>query len=1254
MTYKELLSAHVENIFKGYASPGLHICDIATGGGKSYTIGKLTCEFYPKMFERIIILCVQNKLVGGMDREIEKFIDSDKSLINPSDKLVIENNPEVMSKAFESGSFKALIEDMEHIIGEQKRKGRAVNRIESAFQAIKKDYESLSNLVNTLKSINKNDLLQSHVDESEAKLRKKVRTFFDLYKKHLEINGDYKKVSQEMILRQIPSLAKVYPQVEYKKKRVLIMTVHKAMYGIDPILSEKIQLRELTDKKTLILFDESDQAAIAMRSVIIDQSINSAEGNGRFAKGYKGYLLYKDLIENPQLVSTEYYGELLEKSISKANDTISKNWERTIGNIEPYKSIFLAEPEDTEKYRRGVFFSGQAFKLNISPRGSKTFSYICYKEKDRHFCLAHAENAENLKKEFSFVIPLEQFLSLAVSNTTVIKSQLRNVILEALQQSREKFENEERAIAANTGKKYHYLGYPSLEREIHTLLSRFEKISETQFIQQMHEFITNRKNISILDSGKELKLPDYSVYTQGLQLYQEEIDEMDNQHRVLLSCREITTTPEKIIVDLLQTGQTSVVLCSATASSKSVVSNFDISYLKQTLGEQIHSLSEADRLRFDELVGKTYPKDHRIVVHPLKKHVYKDMRENHITLPEKYKNMFSDRAIENGLADRWFKITIRQLKQEYEKTDEWVFQLNRLYQFIEAYNWFITHDDIHSMLYFQNRTGDKDRGQINLLSCLIDGSFEEMDTPFDEEIPRVWQNKHICISKDWEDVENNILSRLGSDKDAKLMLVSAYGSFKAGANLQYEIPEGLDYIDGDNWTSEGEKLKKDWDAVYLQSPTAYLMMNSYDFDAEYEKSLYNVMLTLMMLHERGCLSREDINYWICNALSNHFYFGENNNPGIVMDKAAWAQTTLEQAVGRLCRTKNKPRSTYILFDESIIPFFKWVNTQKSLTKEFRALVDHIEKLSKDGMPETSEPEEIILCNIANDTQARLNRIRSIALRYTVHHSSIDEEFDDELEEDREIPHNVLVSQIMNQCYKQTIIKKPVIYSLDELDDTDKHLTFIHKCYGKWKQDKDGCYTYFMDKTNHDKICPATEKGYAQTISPSTVRLDILMKNPVIRNHFEKNGFATTWKEGGLILHPLILASDYAGEIGEEAFLAIVLHYTNCTADDIKHLKGKDYELADFVVCNPDGSYKIAFDVKNMNPDFEHIDRRGDMTTSEKRKMICKRLGCELITVNMLQIGGGGMDDNREIRGVIDNEGIIIPSAIEQLQKLLNV
>lgn len=230
------------------------------------------------------------------------------------------------------------------------------------------------------------------------------------------------------------------------------------------------------------------------------------------------------------------------------------------------------------------------------------------------------------------VIPLDRFLSLIIGNTTSIKAQLRKVISESLKQSREQFEAEEKEIAANAATTNHYLGYPTLEREIHTLFSRFETTSEYQFEQQINEFMTNRKNLFVTDGDSKMKLPDYSVYSQGVQLYQEEIDERDNQHRVRLSCREIATTSEKILIDLVNTDGTSIVLCSATASSWSVVSNCDIKYLKQTLGEKVHVLSKEERETFDNLVDHTYPLEHQIKVVPLKKHIYEDKRENAIVL----------------------------------------------------------------------------------------------------------------------------------------------------------------------------------------------------------------------------------------------------------------------------------------------------------------------------------------------------------------------------------------------------------------------------------------------------------------------------------------------------------------------------------------------------------------------------------------------------------------------------------------------
>ncbi|MBR5972515.1 MAG: hypothetical protein IK017_07675 [Paludibacteraceae bacterium] len=986
-----------------------------------------------------------------------------------------------------------------------------------------------------------------------------------------------------------------------------------------------------------------------MRNAIIDQVIENSGGGKRFLKGYNGYLQYKQLIDMADHVSDEYYGNLLDDSLNRAKNIITTNWEKTLGKTEPYKNIFLGDIEDLEDFRRGVFFSGPALKLNISKSNDKTHSFICYKNGKKQFKLHHAEDDDELKKIFDYVVPMDKFLSLIIGNTTAIKAQLSNVVNESFQKSVEEFEKIEDDVSANKLPKNHYLGYPTREREIHTLFSRFETNSEYQFEQQLFEFMTNRKNLIINKGEDKLKLPDYSVYSQGVQLYQEEVDERDNQHRVRLSCREISTTPEKILLDLLRTEGTSVVLCSATASSSSVISNCDIEYLKESVGKNVFTLSEHDRKTFDELVAHTYPVEHQIEIKPLLHYVFKDSRDEKTFLPDKYRQMFSKEAREEGLDNLWFKCTRRELMKNKKEGESISFPLYRLFQFIEAYSWFISHDDIRSMIFFQNRNGDPK--QTNVLSCLIDGTFKNQKTKFEDELPIDWSNEHIRISKDWEEVEGTILKELSESKDSKIMLVSAYASFKAGANMQYEVPDGLDFIKGDNWEKNGERLKKDWDAIYVQCPSAYLMMSEDGNESTFEKSLYNAMLSLMMLYERGCLSKNEVASWLCRALSNNFWFGDKNNPGIGKDKAAWAQTVVEQAVGRLCRTRNKPRTTYILFDMDMAKYFDRNNLNKSLTKEFRTLANYILNMPKE--PQTvTDSEEIVRCNNANYAKRQLDRMRSIALRYTPHLDREDDYYDD-IEDDSSVPRIVQINQLMNQSYKQTIIKKPVICDFNELAEEDKCLTFICKCYGDWSRNENNEYFFSYDPNRRNEICPQGKgKPYPEPISPSTVRLDVLMKNDVIRKHFESNGFATDWKSDGLILHPEILKTDYAGEIGEEAFKAIVLKYTNCREEDFKHLEDRDYELADFVICNPDGTYKIAFDVKNMNPLIEHNDKQGELTTKDKREIKRERLGCQLITVNILQMTKESMDEVTEIHGIIDNEGNIIPKAIETLKRLI--
>ena len=137
---------------------------------------------------------------------------------------------------------------------------------------------------------------------------------------------------------------------------------------------------------------------------------------------------YKQLIDNPEHISDEYHGELLHECLNKANNTIKSSWNKVFGNTIPYKNIFLGDIEDLENYRRGVFFSGSGLRLNVSNSKDNKQSYICYSKGEKHFKLFHAEKDTELKESFDYVIPMDNFLSLVIENTKVIKGQLCQVV----------------------------------------------------------------------------------------------------------------------------------------------------------------------------------------------------------------------------------------------------------------------------------------------------------------------------------------------------------------------------------------------------------------------------------------------------------------------------------------------------------------------------------------------------------------------------------------------------------------------------------------------------------------------------------------------------------------------------------------------------------------------------------------------------------------------------------------------------------
>ena len=124
--------------------------------------------------------------------------------------------------------------------------------------------------------------------------------------------------------------------------------------------------------------------------------------------------------------------------------------------------------------------------------------------------------------------------------------------------------------------------------------------------------------------------------------------------------------------------------------------------------------------------------------------------------------------------DKWFKLTRKDIFGQASVDDDPTYVFYRIFQFIEAFHWFYVHDDIHSMLFFQNRAAHTYKREMNVIACLIDGSYKQKmkEDDFEESLPD-WLNDHLFMSNNLKEVEDKVLKKLSDGSLSKVMLVTA-------------------------------------------------------------------------------------------------------------------------------------------------------------------------------------------------------------------------------------------------------------------------------------------------------------------------------------------------------------------------------------------------------------------------------------------------------------------------------------------------
>lgn len=1285
---KEELSKLTEKLFREIQEPGLYVMPLATGGGKSYTIGKLACCYYPQFFRRIVILTIQKKLSMEMQAQLEQSLKLPESLITSSDVLMLNDNLSTLTEAISNGSMVQLINECRKWIEKLKKIKRSLkgnqsdddNAAQDTFNRLESDIDKLQSLFKKVKDNvldtgspqeHMRTLLETEIQHNEQEIRQMFRSLLKRLRA-VEKSLTKEDVTLQRVFEQLPSLTKAYPATDWESKRVLYLTIHKAMYGLDPLLGEKVQLIGMGDKGgNLFILDESDRCGLVMRNIAAQMAIQQNGGFQQSGYGYQGFLTYQRLIENEQRIDYSYAPGLFQERMQQIQANNTERWNAMAKGIPVYNSIYLHSSEERRLFRRGVFFAGPISNLYIRRENDRRKSFIQHEKDQQSLSLVHAsqEDAErwNADDTGTIWVELPQFLWASIKNRNAFIRGLSLIAQKKYQTDRVLYEVELQRLAKGEFFEPKFAYEPNLMNECYSLVCRLGVADEQKWkiADQIYDYAINRKNIKVKLGDEWKRIPDLSFYITGFHLFEETIDEWDLEHSVQFKCRSMEFTPEKILLSLLSArgdnddylkkekgyfANNAVVLSSATALCPSVIANLDIAYLESKLFDRLHIPKERELATYDELKDNCYPKGHRIETRCIPRcqialHLPKNRH-----FPAAYAGYMDPEAVRAGLPEQWFRRILADWNMK--GIEEQPFLMSRLLQFIEVYYRFYTHKDIHSFLFFQNLRGDRYAQHYQILSCLIDGSWKTQSEFPEEALPNDWTNPHLVMTSDWEVVSHQVLGRLSSSKDEKLMLIAAYNSFGVGSNLQYEVPKGADVLMGDSWVTS--HLKKDWDGIYVQMVTHYLTspINSESEADQQELQLYRSILDISMLYERGYLSEREMTSMLRRTLLGGARLSKKQNEAVLSDACYWAQCLIFQALGRVCRTFVKPPVTYIFFDEGICEAFRQPLPSGSYTREFRALAEAASSLLE--REETIHPEEIRCVNDANraDLYNKKRLTGSLVYYHRPDMYTSDSTLLEETEEEstNEMQYSVLRDQQYRQAFKQVIIKHPVIQDWNDLTDSERTVLSFSRFYGDWPRSETNELTYYQDKFHHF-VTSDTAGAVCYHLSPDSVRLPQLVANPDIRAYFEAEGIACEWKQEGQILHPSLLLSDYCGEIGEQAFVAICQAIDPSVRERLRPLSMRDYEMADFVLYAPDGTRRLAFDVKNFAPTLQNDDRPGDIPTADKREEKVKRLGCPLYTVNLLELPSPSIDPY-EITGLIREDGTYISSNINKLKMLI--
>lgn len=923
-------------------------------------------------------------------------------------------------------------------------------------------------------------------------------------------------------------IIKLYPSVMTDKAKIIFMTVDKFLAMNSTIIKPSYTI--LSDdvvKGAIIFIDEFDSAKENILNNIIKSSLNNKIGMlDLFHMIYAG-LTVCDFTK--KLMTPSQYNIDKKKSTDNyynPTEIIEKFKTRADEIKDKYNLQFLHKLVGNPKDDAYFLFQDYRF-ISILP-SKNNYLLIKTNKTDRINQIEPVENKEeNMDELKDLLFDIKNFINYFQIGVGFIANNYKQFKIELKED----------------------LNLISDDACVRTVLAEFG--IEGKYLNYLTKAIVRRKKTKEISSSSLSDDLDFSCNEKGFRYYSIiDSDTHDTQSKI--DYVTVDETPEKILLGLCNKAK--VVGISASSSLRTSTGNFDINYLEIKLGKKFKHLNKEERVELKEYFDRQTSGYNKVKI------FLDAIGVDEINL-DKHISSFSD-DIKKIIINKFEKlkpyIKIRYIKlflcmQEFVKD-------SHMYSFLFLTSKLLKENDPSFDFGFAENVFNELCIQFNTVAN-IESLFGDVDT---------YDNKKKEIEK-----------KLSNGK--RVFLVSSYQTLGAGQNIQYKIPnnfvKGIDYFSINDLDYQDDY--KDFDAIYVDKPTnVFVNMNNEIIEEDqFIKYVYQVKV----LEESGDISNEEAYRYIKDGFETYHDIKINSFSTPANSKNLQLHTAklIQQAVGRICRTRNKSKSIHIYYDKTLLDELKGVKKYYKhvlLNPEFSNFLDQIENSVDNSQKDLENKAALInkssksyikkLLNFKNDNIYKWESLRDQLLKY------------------------------------------PTIDS-----PTETYSAYIEL------PDRDIKYSY-----NEENKKFGFNSAVGNIIGEEATNLRELLQIPKVREFFVQNNYAISFIPNKYILSPEMFDSIYKGALGEVVGEFIFKEFFDIELEKIRD--NERYEKFDFY------KDKVFVDFKNFSgyKDFNRV-----VKVEDARNKLKECGGDVALIVNILKPRG-----NPEIFIDKHEEVIIIP------------